>query len=180
MALVNSRRIEGGTLVDELATAAGARRWAQAHGLDGGGHRESDATELRRLREAVRELFEARIEGREPEPTALAAVNGSASPDLRQVAWGADGPREVRESLAADGLARTLAVLASDAMEVVTSSGQALHQCGAPDCIRLLLRDHARRTWCSTRCGDRVRASRYYRRQHGRAEAGPDPRRPSS
>jgi predicted RNA-binding Zn ribbon-like protein len=33
--------------------------------------------------------------------------------------------------------------------------------------VRLLLRDHNRRRWCSTACGDRVRAARYYARHKG-------------
>lgn len=167
LALVNSRRLAGGEPVDELGTVPRARRWTRAHGLGEGVRRASDAAELRRLRDAVRDLLEARMEGREPGATALEAVNAAASPNLLRLAWDADGPRAVRERPGADGLARSLAVLAGDAMELVTGPEHALlHQCGAPDCIRLLLRDHARRTWCSTRCGDRVRASRYYRRRH--------------
>lgn len=170
LALVNSRRVAGGEPVDELATAPGARHWTRAHGLGEGVSRTSDAAELRRLRTAVRDLFEARIEGRKPEATALEAVNAAASPNLLRLAWDTDGPRAVQERPGADGLARSLAVLAGDAMELVTGPEHALlNQCGAPDCIRLLVRDHSRRTWCCTRCGDRVRASRYYRRHHGQA-----------
>jgi predicted RNA-binding Zn ribbon-like protein len=47
---------------------------------------------------------------------------------------------------------------------VVGSDHVDLRACGAPGCMRLLLKDHPRRQWCSTRCGDRVRASRYYHR----------------
>jgi len=36
---------------------------------------------------------------------------------------------------------------------------------GADFCQRFFLRTHARRQWCSTRCGDRVRAARAYARK---------------
>lgn len=171
LALVNSRRLAGGEPVDELATVMGARRWAAAHGLDGGVRRSEDAVALRGLRDAIRELLEARMESREPEATALTVVNAAASPTLSLLVWDADGPRELRERLGTTGLDLDLALLAGDAMDLVMGpERERLHVCAAPGCIRLLLRDHARRTWCSTRCGDRVRASRYYRR-HRKAKS---------
>jgi predicted RNA-binding Zn ribbon-like protein len=55
--------------------------------------------------------------------------------------------------------------IAADAIALVTGPEAAdLRACEAPGCVRLLLRDHPRRHWCSTRCGDRVRARRYYAR----------------
>jgi predicted RNA-binding Zn ribbon-like protein len=56
-----------------------------------------------------------------------------------------------------------LAALAGDAIELATGD-EALVACGAPDCIRFLVRNHGKRQWCSTRCGDRVRAARHYAR----------------
>jgi predicted RNA-binding Zn ribbon-like protein len=81
----------------------------------------------------------------------------------------AGGPRERRDCLGAGGAALAGALIAADAMELVAGPLHAeLLACGAPGCVRLLLKDHSRRQWCSSRCGDRVRASRYYHR-HKRA-----------
>jgi predicted RNA-binding Zn ribbon-like protein len=58
-----------------------------------------------------------------------------------------------------------LAVLADNAADLLTGpDAERLAACGASPCIRYLLR-HGRRQWCSTRCGDRVRAARAYARR---------------
>jgi predicted RNA-binding Zn ribbon-like protein len=63
------------------------------------------------------------------------------------------------------GSALARALLAADAIDLVVGSDHAdLRASGAPGCLRLMLKDRPRRQWCSTRCGDRVRASRYYHR----------------
>ena len=45
-----------------------------------------------------------------------------------------------------------------------------LRVCLAPGCVLYFLKDHPRREWCSTACGNRARAARHYAR-HGRASA---------
>jgi predicted RNA-binding Zn ribbon-like protein len=125
---------------------------------------------VRELRDAVRELLEARIAARAPDQSAVETVNAAAAavPSARRLTWtDPRTPQATRHSRAADGVALALGLLADDAIDLVTGPDHAnLLACGAPGCIRLLLRDHPRRQWCSTRCGDRVRASRYYRRHH--------------
>lgn len=169
LALVNSRRNDSGGPVDELTTPPGLGTWLAGHGLVP--HARVDGAALaavRELRGAVRELLEARIAGRAPDPTAVETVNAAAAaaPTARQLTWtNPDAPREERHCLGASegALARTL--LAADAIDLVTGPAHAdLLACAAPGCMRLLLRDHPRRRWCSTRCGDRVRATRYYHR----------------
>jgi predicted RNA-binding Zn ribbon-like protein len=60
---------------------------------------------------------------------------------------------------------RAFAALAEDAIALVCGERRGdLIACEAPGCVRVLLKDHPRRHWCSTRCGDRVRAARHYRR----------------
>ncbi len=91
-----------------------------------------------------------------------AAPGESARPAL---ALGAS--REERHCLGPGGVPLARALLAADAIDLVAGPAHAdLLACAAPGCVRLLLRDHPRRQWCSTRCGDRVRASRYYHRHH--------------
>ena len=169
LALVNSRRNDAGWPVDDLATPVGLRAWLAEQGLVA--HARVDAAALaalRELRDAVRELLEARIEERVPDQSAVEIVNAAAAaaPAARMLIWTEPGaPREERDGLGAEGVPVARALLAADAIDLVAGPDHAdLLACAAPGCVRLLLRDHPRRQWCSTRCGDRVRASRYYHR----------------
>jgi predicted RNA-binding Zn ribbon-like protein len=171
LALVNSRRNEAGRPVDELATPAGLRAWLAAQALMPEPRVDDRAlATVRELRGAIRELLEARIHGRAPEPGAVETVNAAvaSAPTAQVLTWSDPGaPRAAPQPLGAGGVPLACALLAADAIDLVTGSSHAdLLACGAPGCMRLLLRDHPRRRWCSTRCGDRVRASRYYERHH--------------
>jgi predicted RNA-binding Zn ribbon-like protein len=150
LALANSLSAGG----EQLPTPAALRGWLAAHGLPADGPVELAA--MLALREAVRELLLARIEDRRPAPSAVDAVNQAAAPTAPRLVWG-DAPRVERAGSGA-------ALIAADAIELVTAGGGDLLHCSAPGCIRLLIKDHPRRQWCSTRCGDRVRAGRYYHR----------------
>jgi predicted RNA-binding Zn ribbon-like protein len=168
LALVNSRRNDAGAQLDDLATPTDLGAWLRKQGL--GPDARVDAAALasvRELRDAVRELLEARIEVRAPDPAAVEIVNAAAAaaPSARGLTWtDADAPSEDWRFLAA-GVPLACALLAADAIDLVAGPDHAnLLACGAPGCMRLLLRDHPRRQWCSTRCGDRVRARRYYHR----------------
>ncbi|MFD4563674.1 CGNR zinc finger domain-containing protein [Streptomyces sp. NPDC058467] len=51
--------------------------------------------------------------------------------------------------------------LADDATELLTGpESPQLAPCAAAGCTRLFLRSHAARRWCTTKCGNRVRAAR--------------------
>jgi predicted RNA-binding Zn ribbon-like protein len=171
LALVNSRRNDAGRPVDDLASPADLGAWLAGQGLVS--HARVDAAALaavRELRGAVRELLEARIAGRAPDRGAVETVNvaAAAAPTARRLTWSEpEAPREERYCLGAGGVPLARALLAADAIDLVTGAAHAdLLACAAPGCVRLLLRDHPRRRWCSTRCGDRVRARRYYHRHH--------------
>jgi predicted RNA-binding Zn ribbon-like protein len=173
LALVNSRRNDGGVELDDMATPAHLRAWLRERGLARGARVDAAAlAAVRELRGAVRELLEARIELRAPDQAAVGIVNAAAAaaPSARRLIWAdAGSPREERHHLTA-GLPLACALLAADAIDLVTGPDHAdLLACGAPGCVRLLLRDHPRRQWCSTRCGDRVRARRYYARHRDSA-----------
>ncbi len=59
---------------------------------------------------------------------------------------------------------RLLGGLAADAIEFL-ASGPELRACLAPGCVLYFVKDHPRRAWCSTGCGNRVRAARHYARR---------------
>jgi predicted RNA-binding Zn ribbon-like protein len=63
-----------------------------------------------------------------------------------------------------------LGAIAHSAIGLLTDEEAArLRRCDGPDCELLFVATNLRRRWCSpTRCGNRVRGARHYRR-HGRA-----------
>jgi predicted RNA-binding Zn ribbon-like protein len=165
LALVNTWRLTAGGPVDDLATPESAAAWLGAHGLSVDG---PDALPggLADLRTAVRELLAAVAEGRVPPGNAVAAVNAAARADAAapQLAWRESTP--VREWFAArpGSVEAAVAALARDAIEVAAGElGALVRPCEAHGCVRYFLREHARRRWCSTTCGDRVRAARHQR-----------------
>jgi len=187
VALVNTRRMSAGSEVDVLADPVTSGQWLTERGLlagrpgpagpdaapdagpDGGtdGAPDCTAARLRALREAVRALFAARFDGRQPGPADLALVNAAllAAPLIALLAWDEAGPRRGERPAGADPLAVALARIANDALAVLTApDGPELAPCAAHGCIRWFLRTHAARQWCSNRCGDRVRAARHYAR----------------
>jgi predicted RNA-binding Zn ribbon-like protein len=169
LALVNSRRNHAGRAIDELATPAGLHAWLAEHALVSDAQVDDVAlAEVRALRDAVRELLEAGIEVRAPDQRAVDIVNAAAAtvPTAPRLIWTGPGtPHEERSWLGAGGVPHAQALIAADAIDLVAGPAHTdLLACAAPGCLRLLLRDHPRRHWCSTRCGDRVRAHRYYHR----------------
>jgi predicted RNA-binding Zn ribbon-like protein len=174
LALANSRRNAPGGVVDALDSATSLQAWLRGRGFESERTCEpGDVTAFVELRQAVRELVLARVEARAPDGSAVSLVNrvAAGAPTAPRLEWGADGPRLTQNRLGGRGLALVSAVIAVDAMALVAHAEDGeLRACAAPGCVRLLLRDHPRRQWCSTRCGDRVRAGRYYHRHRAPSE----------
>jgi predicted RNA-binding Zn ribbon-like protein len=190
LALVNSRHNSRTGPIDHLATPEELGEWlawrslVAREGAPSGADRaaaardaasagavaaptDGDLAAAHALRDAVRELLVAAIEGRSPAPAAVAAVNDASAlaPSADRLRWDpAGGPVRTRSAAGAGEVERALAALAEDAIDLVCERRDDLIACEAPGCVRLLLKDHPRRHWCSTRCGDRVRAARHYRR----------------
>lgn len=135
----------------------------------------SDATEgLRRLRDALRRV--AAIRTADPRPAAASAiedvldavgvVNGAAAaaPRWSTLEPGADGFVRRSRTEAAPAAAIT-ALLAEDGIDLCTGArGDELRACLAPGCVLYFVRQHPRREWCSSACGNRARAARHYHR----------------
>ncbi|MER0247222.1 CGNR zinc finger domain-containing protein [Streptomyces sp. HSW2009] len=172
LALVNTRFTVSHGPVDLLEDAAAGQLWLVRHGLlpDRTALTGPGLDRLRELREAVRELLAARAAGREPSAASLVALNTAlaAAPPTPYLAWTADGPRRAAEPAAGDPSGAALAQLADDAAELLTGPDAAqLAECGARGCARWFLRSHAARRWCTTKCGNRVRAARHYAARKG-------------
>jgi predicted RNA-binding Zn ribbon-like protein len=162
--------LPGGQYVDLLGTPATVNHWLTGHGLapDDAGVQEMCATQLRALREHLRALFAARVGGLPALPSALSAVNDALTrvPTAALLMWDEkDGPYRAAVCPPNEILEHALATIAADAADLLTSpDAEALISCDSSPCNRYLLR-HGRRHWCSTRCGDRVRAARAYARR---------------
>jgi predicted RNA-binding Zn ribbon-like protein len=175
---------------DALATPAEALGWMMAIGpspvphaadLDRWLHEASAgelgeaAPALRALRDALRRLAAEQtadprtraasaIEDIEP---AIEVVNdaAAAAPHWSQLEWSTDaGHSRISGSRAAVPSA-VMAGIAEQAIDLFTGDArQNLRACLAPRCVLYFVRNHPRREWCSTACGNRARMARHYQR----------------
>ncbi|AEW94985.1 MULTISPECIES: CGNR zinc finger domain-containing protein [Streptomycetaceae] len=151
---------------DLLAVPDSAVRWLADHDLaqpDVEMHAVC-AQRMRTLREHVRALFAAHVEGIVPPDRSVRALNEALTrvPAVPTLAWdAAQGAHRVQPHPTSQAVDHAFALLAADAADLLTGpDADRLAACGAPSCDRFLVRTHGRRHWCSTRCGDRVRAAR--------------------
>ncbi|MFF3243924.1 CGNR zinc finger domain-containing protein [Streptomyces sp. NPDC002870] len=162
--------LPGGRFLDLLGTPAATNQWLTEHDLapPGAGLQETCAAQLRTLREQIRALLAARVDGHPAPPSALAAVNGALSraPAASLLHWDpARGLFRADSHPITQIVDHALAALADNAADLLTGpDAERLAACASSPCVRYLLR-HGRRQWCSTRCGDRVRAARAYARR---------------
>ncbi|WP_329129490.1 ABATE domain-containing protein [Streptomyces sp. NBC_01476] len=152
------------------APAAGAAWWElQARRLPPGPVPEPVA--VRRLRTAVREVLDARLEGRAADPAALEDINAAAAsaPSSPRLVADGDGLHAgTRWHTEYGGNAR-LAAIAAEVIALLTSPARAelLRRCANPDCSMLFLAENRRRKWCTANlCGNRIRVARHYDRTH--------------
>lgn len=127
------------------------------------------------LRDALRRLAAeatadprpaARSDPRELQ-AAVAALNqaAGATPRWSALSWepGQEPARHARTR--GDRASAVVSALAEDAIALF--GGDLRHQlraCLAPGCVLYFLKDHPRRQWCSTGCGNRARSARHYQR----------------
>lgn len=126
-----------------------------------------DATTTRRLRTAIRDVFDSHLAGRAPLATSIEDLNAAA----------AAAPASLRMVLSSDGLyAETrwhteyggnaaLAAIARETIELMADAERlgSLRRCANPNCSMLFLAEHKRRQWCiGSRCGNRSRVARHY------------------
>jgi predicted RNA-binding Zn ribbon-like protein len=124
---------------------------------------KDDLGTARELRDTIRELADARVNGREPDPDAVGTLNRHArrTPQWRELHVDPE-PRVVTR---ADGrpVSLALAVLADDAVSLF--GGPAAHDlraCHGPGCVLFFVHGVPRREYCSPGCANRARAARHY------------------
>ncbi|KIQ08003.1 CGNR zinc finger domain-containing protein [Rhodococcus sp. MEB064] len=162
--------LPGGHRVDDLGDPAAATSWLIERGLvsDDVMLLEHCQSKLTSLRQDLRTLFDRFLEGEDPDQGALDRINAAimtvpAAPLLHHVPG--RGLQRVQQHPVTQLVEYAMAHIAEDAAELVTSPlAGSIARCEALPCERLMIRTHARRRWCSVRCGDRVRAARSYSR----------------
>lgn len=162
--------LPGGQFLDALGTPSGANQWLVDHNLApaDAGLQEICAARLRSLREQVRALLAAHVDGHPAPATALTAVNDALTrvPTASPLGW--DSVRGMHRTAPhpIDQIVdQALGILAADAADLLTGpDAERLTACPSTPCNRYLLRA-GRRHWCSVRCGDRARAARAYARR---------------
>jgi predicted RNA-binding Zn ribbon-like protein len=162
--LHNTRFAVRGQVLDGLADGAGLRAWVAALG-----DRLPGAVDARRLddvialRSAVSTALVATVERRAIPDAAVAALNRASAGSPRSLQLTRHGS-EIRSHAPSETDA-VLGVLASDTIDLVSGPRvEDLRACGAPGCVLMFLKDHPRREWCSTTCGNRARQARHYAR----------------
>lgn len=176
LALVNSLHASPSGPVDHIEDAASLWAWLFARGLTDADHDviAGDVAGVQALRTAVRELLAARIEHRAPDRVTVDEVNAAAAmvPRAPALQWESAGrPERTSAPTRARSAARVLAAIATDAIDLLCDErGDSLAACGGPRCVRILLKNHPRRQWCTPACGERIRAARYYKRHKKRTE----------
>lgn len=172
LALVNSAgNVPGGKDYDEMNTPQAATAWLRARDLVG---QEAVLYEhchgrLAALRADLRDLFTAHTTGDTPTTSAIHALNCALTsvPGALLLRFDLEeGFSRHADHPATQVVEHAMAVLAEDAASLLSGDqASLLAPCEADSCQRFFIRTHARRQWCSTRCGDRVRAARAYSRK---------------
>lgn len=155
-------RLDQGPVVDLLNTV-----WADRSGV----HDElvGATDDLRRLRDALRILAADRTA--DPRPVAdghsnrvaeaVATLNAAAA---LAPAWPTLVDGRLEWASQSQGAARAVGELAGEAVKFLAAEPD-LRACLAPGCVLYFVKDHPRRAWCSTTCGNRERAARHYARR---------------
>ena len=161
-----SPRLRQGRTVDLLNTV-----WADGSGV------HDDLTQAPELLRGLRDALRVLAAHRTADPRAVASGHEGQVVDavatLNAASALAPGwPTLVddRLVLAYEGQSdeRAVGELAGEAVRFLAADPE-LRACLAPRCVLYFVKDHPRRAWCSTGCGNRERAARHYARQRSRA-----------
>jgi predicted RNA-binding Zn ribbon-like protein len=164
----NTTYRRNGALTDGLAEPGGAADWSAAVGLLRVPVAATPA--LIELRDAIRAIFRASIDGVGPPAAARKVVNAAAkaAPAWPELDRGGTTAKARRVGGPATNLR---AQLAADAIAVVTGPARAvLRACPADGCQGFYLQNHRRRGFCSPGCATRTRVARHYHRHHTDSE----------
>ncbi|CAM5289958.1 CGNR zinc finger domain-containing protein [Streptomyces atroolivaceus] len=176
--LVNTRPAGAHGRVDLLATPQQLSGWLllERDRLQGEVQNtaptRSDLAPLHTVRAHTEAAVRALLDRSEPPVRALRGLTEAqrAAPPVRELDWDGTAVTAIPRRNGPLGT-RLAALLAEAAAEMLSTPAiDRLKECEADDCVMVFLTAHPRRRWCSpTRCGNRTRVARYYRR-HNQAE----------
>ena len=179
LALANSIvTLPGGQRVDELNDPENATAWLVRHDLApvGTGLLAYCQLRLTGLRGDLRKVLESRTAGVAPSAGSLSGLNRAltAVPSAALLRYDTDaGLLRVPSHPTTQLVDHAMAQIAEDAAALLTGpEAPRIAHCAAAPCDRFMVRTHARRQWCSERCGARQRATRAYARKSDKSPAG--------
>ncbi|MGW2253514.1 CGNR zinc finger domain-containing protein [Kitasatospora sp. NPDC001660] len=168
VAFANTLIAVRGKVRDTVGTPEELAAWlaseADAPGLSAD---EADLAGFRVLRDAVRTVLRAFVDG-EPAPAVeVERINEASAAAPRWPVLTADGTGlTVVQRTGRDGFPAALAALAHGTADLLGGPLAAdLRACHGPGCVQFFVKDHPRREWCGPGCGNRARAARHYHRQ---------------
>ena len=139
------------------------RRWSKA-----------DVARLRGLRDAVRHLLEASVDGVDPDRRDVRLLNERAGAACHVVtlSWASGRSPEAQRTVRGAPVPALLGHLAAETIAVLTaSSPPRVRRCAHPTCLVLFIQDHHKRRFCHPGCSHRDRQQRYVQTRHQRAPA---------
>ncbi|MGH9212852.1 MAG: CGNR zinc finger domain-containing protein [Acidimicrobiales bacterium] len=165
--LLGTLRSRGDALAgDDLPDDPDAIAWVHRH-VEGAGLDPSDVVTLREL---LRDLFTAAVDGGAPPAGSVEALNDLAAASPVNLAARRADDDAVTVERTSPGAASTVvrAELARSALALLAAPARdRLRLCRAPGCSLFFLTDLRRQQWCSADCGNRARVARHYtRRRH--------------
>lgn len=171
IALANSVIRTGNDVQDALNSPESTTDWLIARGLvsDGSALQSYCQNRLVGLRHHLQAALSAYVSGEELAPSTLEEINSAlvAAPHSPLLRFNPESGffRELAHPTT-ELVEHAMSAIAEDLAALLTGDEAAqLARCEAEPCERFFLRTHGRRQWCSTRCGDRVRAARAYARK---------------
>lgn len=176
LALVNSMiHLPGGKIVDHLDSPEATTAWLVERELVDGKEQLLSycQSKLCGLRSDLQDIFLMQATNQKIDQQVVDRINRAltVAPHISLLHYSADaGFYRAAEHPVTLLVEHAMSVIAEDAVTLLASEeAELLIQCEAEPCHRFMLRTHGRRQWCSTRCGDRVRAARAYARKRENA-----------
>lgn len=163
--------LPGGQRLDEIGSPDEATEWLITQELApaGTGLLSYCQLQLSDLRRNIRQVLGSHSEGIAPDSGALDAINRAlttvpSAALLRHVSNGSF--LRVPSHPTTQLVDHAMAHIAEDAAALLTGpDAPRIARCASTPCDRFMVRTHARRQWCSERCGARQRAGRAYARK---------------
>jgi len=174
--LVNTRPLSNEGPKDLIGSLDGLRAWLKLQegrlvgfcDHDAQMLEPSDLKRIWRVRDVVTSLVERLRHDREPLPDDVEALNAilRKAPLVRRLVIDAGNVSAVEEWIGSTG-DRLAACLAYAGLDLIMDpSCRGIRQCAADNCVMLFMPTHPQRRWCSpTRCGNRERVARHFRRR---------------